>query len=157
MNQHPTSKTHDNLQSAFAGEAMANRKYLYFAKIARNLGNQEIASLFEETAHQETGHAFSHLALLYPESEMTVAKLLEMAIEGELYETNKMYPDFERIAQEEGNLAASAQFEEQAHESREHAELFEQAAKRFHALAMVEGFHARRYQKALDKVTHPQK
>src|SRR5437868_13933912 len=96
------SRTEENLHSAFAGESMANRKYLYFAKIARKLGNEEIAKLFEETAHQETGHAFAHLDLMYPSQELTIEKILELAIEGELYETNQMYPEFERIAVEEG-------------------------------------------------------
>lgn len=145
------SKTEENLQSAFAGESMANRKYLYFAKVARKLGNEEIAKLFEETAHQETGHAFAHLELMYPSNELTIEKILELAIEGELYETNQMYPEFERIAIEEGKDAAVEEFREQAQESREHAEIFTQAAKRFKALTLVEKFHATRYQKALDK------
>jgi rubrerythrin len=144
------TKTDENLHSAFAGESMANRKYLYFAKIARELGAEEVAQLFEETAHQETGHAFAHLDLIYPKSEMTVEKLLELAIEGELYETNQMYPEFEMTARAEGNAAAAEEFIEQGNESKEHAAIFEQAAKRFKALTLVEGFHARRYQKALD-------
>ncbi len=144
------SKTAQNLHSAFAGESMANRKYLYFAKVARKLGNEEIAKLFEETAHQETGHAFSHLELLYPPAELTVDKLLEIAIEGELYETNQMYPEFEQVALEEGRMDAVAEFKEQADESKQHAEIFEQAAKRFKALGRVEKFHAAKYQKALD-------
>ncbi|MBX9686701.1 MAG: rubrerythrin family protein [Candidatus Obscuribacterales bacterium] len=146
------SKTEENLQAAFAGESMANRKYLYFAKVARKLGNEDIAKLFEETAHQETGHAFAHLELLYPSSEMTVEKLLEIAIEGELYETNQMYPEFERVAVAEGKSAAVDEFREQALESKEHAEIFTQAAKRFKALTMVEKYHAGRYQKALEQV-----
>lgn len=150
-----TSRTTNNLHSAFAGESMANRKYLYFAKIARQLGNEEIAKLFEETAHQETGHAFAHLELLYPSTEMTVEKLLEIAIEGELYETNQMYPSFEKTALEEGRLDAVDEFREQAAESREHASIFEKAAKRFKALALVEKYHADRYQKALNKVQKP--
>jgi rubrerythrin len=145
------NKTAENLHSAFAGESMANRKYLYFAKVARKLGNEEIARLFEETAHQETGHAFSHLELLYPPAELTIEKILELAIEGELYETNQMYPEFERIAIEEGNEAAKHEFREQGEESREHAEIFIKAQKRFKALTMVEKFHANKYQKALDK------
>ncbi|MBY0357424.1 MAG: rubrerythrin family protein [Candidatus Obscuribacterales bacterium] len=146
------NRTTDNLQAAFAGESMANRKYLYFAKIARKLGNEEIAKLFEETAHQETGHAFAHLELLYPSNEMTVEKVLELAIEGELYETNQMYPEFERIALEEGRIDAVDEFREQAAESKEHAGIFEKAAKRFKALTLVEKYHADRYQKALDKL-----
>ncbi len=152
MNECYTNKTQENLHAAFAGESMANRKYLYFAKIARELGNEEVAKLFEETANQETSHAFAHLDLIYPKEEMTVEKLLEIAIEGELYETNQMYPEFERIAQEEGNLAAVQKFQEQASESAGHAEIFQKAAKRFGALTKVEAFHASRYQRALDNV-----
>jgi rubrerythrin len=152
MNSLNETQTERNLQSAFAGESMANRKYLYFAKLARQLGNEEIAKLFEETAHQETGHAFAHLELIYPSFEMTLEKLLAIAIEGELYETNQMYPDFEKTAIQEGNSEAAKEFVEQAQESKEHARIFEQAAKRFHALSLVERFHASRYQKALDKL-----
>lgn len=144
------NKTEENLNSAFAGESMANRKYLYFAKVARKLGNEEIARLFEETAHQETGHAFAHLELIYPSSELTIEKILELAIEGELYETNQMYPEFERIAVEEGIESAVHEFREQQEESRAHADIFTQAAKRFKALTLVERFHANRYQKALE-------
>jgi rubrerythrin len=150
------SQTFKNLEAAFGGESMANRKYLYFAKIARQLGNEEIAKLFEETAHQETGHAFSHLELMYPPSELTVERILELAIEGEVYETNVMYPDFEKTAWEEGHENAVLEFQEQGAESAEHAKIFEQAAKRFKALKLVEGFHANRYQKALDKVQNAQ-
>ncbi|HEY9732991.1 MAG TPA: rubrerythrin family protein [Drouetiella sp.] len=152
MNRLDNSKTAENLHSAFAGESMANRKYLYFAKVARKLGNEEIAKLFEETAHQETGHAFSHLELLYPPKDLTVERLLELAIEGELYETNQMYPGFEKTALEEGRLDAAAEFVEQGAESAEHAKIFEQAAKRFKALTLVEKYHATKYQKALEKV-----
>jgi rubrerythrin len=140
MNNLTNTETEKNLEAAFAGESMANRKYLYFAKLARELGNEEVAELFEETANQETGHAFAHL------------QLLELAIEGELYETNQMYPEFERIARQEGRLDAVEEFIEQADESREHAKVFTQAAKRFNSLGKVEEWHARRYQKALENL-----
>lgn len=146
------TKTFKNLEAAFGGESMANRKYLYFAKVARKLGNEEIAKLFEETAHQETGHAFSHLELMYPSSELTIERILELAIEGELYETNVMYPEFEATAWQEGHVDAVAEFQEQGAESAEHAKIFEAAAKRFKALKLVEGFHANRYKHALEKV-----
>lgn len=146
------SETQKNLESAFAGESMANRKYLYFAKLARELGNEEIAALFEDVAQQETGHAFAHLQLLYPKQGMTVAKLLELARDGELYETNHMYPEFERTAIVEGEAAAVAEFREQAEESREHANIFQKAAQRFKALAKVEALHAAEYDEALQKL-----
>ena len=146
--------TRKNLEAAFAGESMANRKYLYFAKIARELGDEEVAKVFEETAQQETGHAFSHLQLLYPANTLTVEKLLEMAIEGERYEHQTMYPEFEKKAIEEGNLIALAEFKEQGAESKDHdllfTEVLEKARKKFHALAKVEKIHADRYQSILN-------
>ena len=51
------SKTHDNLKEAFAGESQANRRYLYFAKVADVEGYPEVAGLFKDTADGETGHA----------------------------------------------------------------------------------------------------
>ena len=149
---HDNSQTVKNIESAFAGESMANRKYLYFAKLARELGNAEIAALFENVANQETGHAFAHLQLLYPKQGMTVEKLLELARDGELYESNHMYPDFERIAIEEVDAAAVAEFQEQAAESREHAAIFQKAAQRFKALRKVEALHAAEYDEALQKL-----
>lgn len=146
------SKTRKNLESAFAGEAMAFRRYLYFGEIARELGNEEVAQLFEKTAKDEFGHAVAHLQLLHPKSDMTVEKLLDIAAEGELYETNQMYPEFEREAVEEGDAAAVAEFREQAAESLGHAEMFKTAAKRFKSFGKVEKHHAQGYLDALAKV-----
>jgi rubrerythrin len=146
------TKTAANLMAAFGGESMANRKYLYFAKIARKLGNEEVAKLFEETANHETSHAFAHLELIYPSAEMTIEKILALAVDGERYESVTMYPNFEQEALEEGNARAVIEFQEQARESLEHASIFEKAAKRFGALKRVEAFHAARYQAALDKL-----
>ena len=148
------TQTKKNLEAAFAGESMANRKYLYFAKLARELGDEEVAKVFEETAHQETQHAFSHLSLIYPKEKLTVEKLLEMAIEGERYEHTVMYPGFEKTAVEENDPKAVAEFREQGFESKEHAENFaktlELARKKFAALKVVEKMHADHYQKVLD-------
>src|SRR5512142_2116701 len=58
------SKTHENLKAAFAGESQANRRYLYFAKIADVEGYPEVAANFRETAEGETGHAHGHLDFL---------------------------------------------------------------------------------------------
>ncbi|MFM8968599.1 MAG: rubrerythrin, partial [Vulcanococcus sp.] len=33
--------TQANLEAAFAGESMANRKYLFFALVAKQLGNAQ--------------------------------------------------------------------------------------------------------------------
>jgi rubrerythrin len=155
-NQDSSSKsvTIENLEAAFAGESMAHIKYRYFAKLAREAGANDVAKIFEDTADQEVMHAFGHLDLLYPKAQLTPAKSLEIAIEGETYEYTEMYPKFRHLAIEEGNQAAVAEYDEQIAESKEHAENFkrtlEKAAKRFAALAKVEERHANHYQHALD-------
>jgi rubrerythrin len=146
-------KTRKNLEAAFAGESMANRKYLYFAKLARLKGAPEVAALFERTADEETAHAHAHLSQLYPPEELTVEDLLRIAMEGELYETNEMYPAFAEVARAEKEQAAEHEFVEQAAESLEHASLFkdalDKAERRFRGFAKVERRHAQRYADAL--------
>jgi len=153
----PEIKTYKNLEAAFAGESMAHIKYRYFAKLARAAGDEDTARAFEQTADQEVMHAFGHLDLLYPAAEMTPAKALQIAIDGETYEYSEMYPGFRKTAVEEGNAAAVAEIDEQISESQAHAEQFkavlEKAAKRFTALAKVEERHAKHYQQALDAIT----
>lgn len=149
----PESITIKNLEAAFAGESMAHIKYLFFARCCRAQGDQETARVFEATAAQEVQHAFGHLDLLFPTSELTPARCLELAIEGETYEYTEMYPGFRHLAEQERNAAAVREFEEQIEESRQHAEQFSEvlnkAAKRFAALARVEERHAARYREAL--------
>lgn len=148
------SETINNLEAAFAGESMANRKYLYFARRCRALGADDVAEVFERTAEQETAHAFGHLELLYPSNTLTVERMLELAIEGETYEYTEMYPAFRHTALEEKNQAAVDEIDEQIAESKEHAEQFaavlDKAIKRFEALAKVEERHANRYREALE-------
>ncbi len=156
MTEQNISQTVQNLEAAFAGESMANRKYLYFARICRELGATDVAEVFEKTAEQETAHAFGHLDLLYPRDTLSVEKMLELAIEGETYEYTEMYPAFRHTALEEQNHAAVAEMDEQIAESAEHAERFskmlETAAKRFNALAKIEERHANHYRDALNRV-----
>ena len=150
------SATVKNIEAAFAGESMANTKYLYFAKVCRAHGDEETARVFEATAAQEVQHAFGHLDLLYPVAEMSPARCLQMAIEGETHEYTEMYPAFRHTAVEEQNQAAVDEIDEQIAESKEHAQRFratlEKAAKRFAALAKVEERHANHYRDALAKV-----
>ncbi len=154
--QRPEIKTLQNLESAFAGESMAHIKYRYFAKLAREAGDEETAHIFEETAAQEVMHAFGHLDLLYPKAEMTPAKALQIAIDGETYEYTEMYPGFRKTAEAEGHSAAVKEIDEQIAESKEHAKNFQavlkKAAQRFAALARVEERHANQYRAALAKI-----
>lgn len=153
----PPSVTIKNLESAFAGESMAHIKYRYFAKLCRAAGDEATAWAFEETADQEVMHAFGHLDLLYPATEMSPQRCLQMAIEGETYEYTEMYPSFRHAAELEGNLPAVAEIDAQIAESKEHAAQFaatlEKAAKRFAALARVEERHANQYIAQLNKIS----
>ncbi|MFH1130388.1 MAG: ferritin family protein [Pseudomonadota bacterium] len=122
-------RTEDNLQAAFAGESQARNMYTFFAAVARKEGFHYIAKLFEETADNERRHAKDHFQLL--KRLGNTKDNLKAAIEGEHYETTKMYPDFAKTAKEEGNSKAAV--------------LFEQIAK-------VEAHHRDRYRKLLEMV-----
>jgi rubrerythrin len=123
------SKTKENLKAAFAGESQARNKYIYFAKVARNEGYHYIAKIFEETASNEEQHAKDEFKLLEGIGD-TVANLKE-AITGEDYEVKSMYPEFARIAREEGNNKAAVLFEQ---------------------IARVESHHRDKYRKLLSMV-----
>ena len=157
MSQTENSITIKNLESAFAGESMAHIKYRYFAKLCRAAGDEETARAFEATADQEVRHAFGHLDLLFPATEMSPARCLEMAIAGETYEYTEMYPGFRHAAEAEGRDDAVKEIDEQIAESREHAAHFAatlaKAAKRFAALAKVEERHAGHYRARLEQVS----
>ena len=140
-----------NLNDAFAGESQAYTKYRYFAKIAREEGNEEIAKHFEHTADQELLHAWGHLELII--KKPTTEECLQMAIDGETYEFTTMYPEFKETAEFEGDLVFANEANMQIAESKQHAEEFKalltKAEKRFSALAKIEKRHAEAYQKHL--------
>lgn len=93
-----------------AGESMANRRYLYFARQADVEGSPDAANLFRATAEGETGHAFGHLEFLKsvgdPATDMPIGSTLEnlrSAVAGETHEYTDMYPGYARVAREEGH------------------------------------------------------
>ena len=155
--------THANLEAAFGGESMANRKYLFFADVAKKLGHNDLAKLFRDTAAQETEHAFAHFRLLHPElvvdapeqlseeqKHQMLSRCLELAIEGETYEYTTMYPEFAAQARQDRDSGAEAEFAEQSSESEEHAGTFRTAAKNFGLLTPIEQHHAETYGVALE-------
>ncbi len=130
------TKTHQNLKDAFAGESQANRRYLYFAKVADVEGYPEIAGNFKETADGETGHAHGHLDFLKqvgdPATGLPIGnteKNLKSAVAGETHEYETMYPGMAKTAREEG---------------------FDDIAEWFETLAKAEKSHAGRFTKMLD-------
>jgi rubrerythrin len=160
------SNTAKNLEAAFGGESMANRKYLFFAEVTRQLGMSDLSKLFRETANQETEHAFAHFRLLHPElvvedpaalseeeKKAIAARCLELAIEGETYEYTTMYPEFAAQAKSDRDAGAAAEFAAQAAESAEHAVNFRKAACNFGFLTAIEQHHARQYTEALNSLS----
>ena len=130
------TKTHQNLKDAFAGESQANRRYLYFAKVADVEGYPEVAANFRETAEGETGHAHGHLDYLKrvgdPATDLPIGDTtanLAAAIAGETHEYTDMYPGMAKSARQEG---------------------FADIADWFETLAKAEKSHAGRFKKALD-------
>src|SRR5206468_3719990 len=86
-----------------AGESQANRRYLYFARIADIEGFPDIAGLYKDTADAETGHAFGHLDFLKqvgdPATGEPIGKTeanLKASVAGETYEYTQMYPAWPR-------------------------------------------------------------
>ncbi len=127
-----------NLTVAFAGESLANRRYLSFAQQADVEGDPDVAALFRSVAEGETGHAFGHFDFLAAvgdpvtgEAVGTTADNLKSSIAGETYEYTEMYPGFSRTAREEG---------------------FEEVAEWLETLARAEKSHAGRFQQGLESL-----
>jgi len=129
------SRTEINLLKAFAGESQARNRYTYFASAARKEGLEQIAAIFEETANQEKEHAKRFFSFLkggdveitatFPAGKVaSTLENLEAAASGEEEEWEHLYPEFARIAREEG---------------------FEAVAKLFEAVSVAEKQHGKRY------------
>jgi len=103
------SKTGENLQTAFAGESQASRKYLYFAEKAEGEGYKQIARLFRAASDAETVHARNHLKVM--QGIKATQDNLKEAIGGENYEFTEMYPAFMKQAEAEGDNKAKNSFD----------------------------------------------
>lgn len=125
------TRTEANLKTAFAGESQAHTKYLYYASKAKKDGFEQIAGIFEETAHNEKEHAKIWFKLLHDgKIPDTTANLLDAA-EGENYEWTDMYAEFAKIAKEEG---------------------FNEIAALFNGVGKIEKEHEERYRKMLANI-----
>ncbi len=136
------TKTEQNLLKSFAGESQARNRYEFFAKVARKEGYVQIANIFEETARQEKEHAKRFFKFLeggmleisasYPAGVIgTTEENLKVAAEGENEEWTMLYPEFAKIAYEEG---------------------FKDVATAFKSIAKVELEHEKRYLKLLENL-----
>lgn len=131
------TKSHENLKNAFAGESQANRRYLYFARVADIEGYPDIGGLFRDTSEAETGHAFGHLDFLKEVGDPATGvpfgnteKNLKSAIEGETYEYTEMYPGFAKTARQEGLAELAEWFETLAKAEKSHAGRFTKGLQR---------------------------
>lgn len=126
------TRTEANLMAAFAGESQARNKYTYYASAAKKAGYIEIAKIFEETADNEKEHAKIWYKLLQPTGAVADTETnLGLAADGEHGEWTEMYPEFAKIAEEEG---------------------FKEIARLFRAVAEIEKHHEERYRAWLEKL-----
>jgi rubrerythrin len=136
------TRTEKNLLAAFAGESQARNRYSYAASVAKKEGYEQIAAIFLETAENEKQHAKRFFRFLeggmveitaaYPAGVIgTTLDNLRAAANGENEEHTVLYPEFARIAKEEG---------------------FPQVAAQFASTAKVEEHHEQRYRLLIDNL-----
>lgn len=130
------SKTEKNIMAAFIGESQARNKYTFWGSVAKKEGFIPIERAFTETANQEKEHA-ERLFKFLEGGEVTLTtgagagvigttlENLKMAAAGENHEWQHMYPDFAKIADEEG---------------------FSEIAAVMRSIAVAETQHAKRYE-----------
>jgi rubrerythrin len=134
MSELKGTKTEKNLLKAFAGESQAAMRYSFYAKKAKKEGLEEIAGIFQRTSDEEKAHASSFYKQLkggpleiqatYPAGgNGTTSQNLRAAAAGEHEEWVELYPEFARVAKEEGFPVIARIFEsvvtvEKSHEAR---------------------------------------
>lgn len=113
------SKTYNNLAKAYAGECMARTRYKFIAYGAKKEGYKNIANLVEDVIYQEFNHARMLYTFIETASEKTIDNIdicsgypfkqkwnlldnLKLAAEDEAIEAERVYPEYARIAREEG-------------------------------------------------------
>jgi len=133
------SKTEQCLLAAFAGEAQARNRYTFFASVAKKEGYEQISAIFQKTADEEKEHGklffkqlkggTAEVVAAYPAGTIgTTRENLLAAADGEKHEWDTLYPDFAKVAEEEG---------------------FSEIAQLFRDVATVEAHHEQRYRKLL--------
>jgi rubrerythrin len=131
--------TEQNLKNAFSGESQAHIRYLLFGDIAEREGFRNVARLFRAIAYAETIHAsghFNNLAYLnggYITIGMAgfgpgkTLKNLGIAIEGETFEIEEMYPVYKDTARFQDEKGAERSFDWAYQTEQIHAKMFKKA------------------------------
>jgi len=136
------TKTEQNLLKSFAGESQARNRYNYFAKQAKKDGYEKVAAIFEETANQEKEHAkrffkfleggMVEITAMFPAGKIgTTIENLEASADGENEEHSELYPEFAKIAEQEG---------------------FSEIALVWKNISVAEKYHEERYRKLLEEI-----
>lgn len=128
------SKTFENLEAAFQGEAMAHLKYQFYKSRLSNT-SKDIENHLEEIVHNEKEHGKIWFKLLHGGDIPNDVENLQDAIKGELTEHNKMYPEFAKVAYDEG---------------------FKEIGDLFNAVAAIEGQHADEFSEILINIENEQ-
>ncbi len=138
------SQTEVNLLTAFAGESQARNRYTFASSVAKKAGYVKVQQIFDETANQEKEHAKRLFKFLGNDQEVTIQASfpafgpqddikfhLKAAAEGEHYEHTEMYPNFAKVAKDEG---------------------FEEIAEVMHNIGVAEKYHEDRFNEYLDEI-----
>jgi rubrerythrin len=120
------ARTRKNLLDAMHGEAFAFAKYKLFAAQLRKKGNNELADLFDKTAHQEYMEHFTELAELL-QFGGTEEQDVTDAIAGESFEVDAFYKQFAEEARQDGDEQAAHRFEEIRQDEAYHQLAFQEA------------------------------
>ena len=117
--------TEENLKAAFAGESQASMKYKLFAEIAKKRGLTNVAKLFEATSYAEQVHAKNHLKAL--KGLRGTSDNLEVAIGGEDFEVDEMYPAYLAVAKLQEQKSAIRSFNWAIEAEKVHSKLYSEA------------------------------
>ena len=136
------TKTRENPMKAFAGESMARNRYCIFASMAEKEGLIQISEIFKKTALNEKEHAEIFYEFLdgedveisnisFPSCYGETKDNLLCASKYEEEEYSNIYPEFAKIAKEEG---------------------FDEISEAFLHIAEIEKHHSERYKKLFERL-----
>ena len=138
------TKTAENLMKSFAGESQARNRYSYYSSVAKKEGYVQIANIFTETADNEKEHAKRFFKFLskslngevveinatYPVGLSDTKANLLWAANGEKEEWSELYPEFARVAEEEGFADIAFVYRKIAEVEKHHDERYRQLLSR---------------------------
>lgn len=122
------TETEKNLHTALSGESQAYLRYKWFERKAREDGLIEISQLFSETAGNEMEHA--EIWFRYLGGNSSTERNLEAAADGEQFEWESMYADFEKTARAEGFDSIANLFSRVASIEKQHEQNYREACKK---------------------------